>query len=112
MKWFAFLLLNIVITGALFAQDHTVRGFIYAKSNGEPIGFEKVRLLKKSDSSFVAGALTDVNGFFSIPKVAMGSFLLKVDNPAYTEVILPIEIKVAKGILDVKIELEKSTVRP
>jgi hypothetical protein len=111
MKWFAFLLLNLFITSAFIAQDHTVRGFIYAKSNGEPIGFEKVRLLKKSDSSFVAGALSDVNGFFSIPKVSMGSFLLKVDNPAYTEVILPIEIKAAKGILDVKIELEKSTVK-
>jgi hypothetical protein len=111
MKWFSFILLNILFNGVLFAQDHTVRGFIYAKSSGEPIGFEKIRLLKSSDSSFIAGALTDVNGFFSIPKISIGSFLLKVDNPAYNEVIIPLEIKIAKGIFDVKIELEKSSIK-
>lgn len=111
MKWFAFLLLNVCFTATLFAQDHTVRGFIYSKANGEPIGFEKVKLLKKTDSSLVAGAFSDVNGFFSIPKINVGSYLLKVDNPAYQEVILPVEVKTAKGITDVKVELEKTTVK-
>ena len=111
MKYIYLILLNLLFVGIVSAQDHTVRGFIYAKSNGEPIGFEKIKLLKKSDSSFVAGALTDVNGFFSIPKVNMGSYLIKVDNPAYVEYIQSIEIKVAKGIFDVKIELEKAKVK-
>jgi hypothetical protein len=110
-KWFSFLLLQLLLTVSVFAQDHTIRGFLYAQSTGEPIGFEKIKLLKKSDSSFVAGALSDVNGFFSIPKILIGSYLLKVDNPAYQEAIIPVEIKSAKGILDIKIELEKSTVK-
>ena len=57
MKYIYLILINLLFIGIVSAQEHTVRGFIYAKSNGEPIGFEKVKLLKKSDSSFVAGAL-------------------------------------------------------
>jgi hypothetical protein len=110
MKWFLILLISILFSSVSFTQEHTVRGFIYAKSNGEPIGFEKVRLLG-GDSSFIAGALTDVNGFFSVPKVNVGKYLLKVENPAYKPVIVSIEIKIAKGITDVKIELEKNEVK-
>ncbi|MCE2711825.1 MAG: TonB-dependent receptor [Cryomorphaceae bacterium] len=110
MKLFSLFLIAFFITSVSYAQEHTVRGFIYAKSNGEPIGFEKVRLLG-SDSSFIAGALTDVNGFFSIPKLNIGKYLLKVENQAYKQVVVPVEIKIAKGITDVKIELEKIDIR-
>jgi hypothetical protein len=111
MKFFVFILLNSLFTVFIIAQEYTVRGFVYGKSNGEPIGFEKVKLLRKRDSSIVSGALTDVNGFFSIPKISIGGYLLKIENPAYQEVIIPIDVQSAKGILDLKIELEKSNVK-
>ena len=103
--------LLLVLLGSLsyvVAQDYTIRGFIYDKSNGEPMAFEKVRLLSASDSATVTGALTDVNGFFSIAGINKGKYILKIDNMAYNTITRNIEVKDAKGILDLKFELEKS----
>ncbi|MFN5878171.1 MAG: carboxypeptidase-like regulatory domain-containing protein, partial [Flavobacteriales bacterium] len=111
MKLLISFLFTVVATGIITAQDHTVRGFIYDKSNGEPMAFEKVRILNVTDSSIVAGALTDVNGFYSIPKLTVGKFIMKVDNPAYQEYTQNIEIKIPKGITDIKIELTKAIVK-
>ncbi|MBU3660858.1 MAG: TonB-dependent receptor [Flavobacteriales bacterium] len=92
-----------------FSQDYTVRGFIYDKSNGEPMSFEKIKVLKL-DSSIVAGAVTDLNGFFSIPKLEKGNFLLKVENFKYEVAIQKVEIKEGKKIYDLKFELIKKDV--
>src|SRR6187455_2281004 len=101
MKIFLFSLFNLCFIGFLSAQQYTVRGFIYDKANGEAMAFEKIRLLKGPDSAFVAGALTDVNGFFSIPKIEKGSYILKVDNAAYSDYTQNIELKEVKEIFDV-----------
>jgi hypothetical protein len=103
--------LLLVLLGSIscaVAQDYTIRGFIYDKSNGEPMAFEKVRLLSATDSSTVTGALTDVNGFFSIAGMNKGKYILKIDNMAYNTITRNIEVKDSKGILDVKFEMEKS----
>jgi hypothetical protein len=104
----SFLLLIISCQYAL-SQDYTIRGFIYEKANGEPMAFEKVKLLSASDSAIVSGGLTDVNGFFSISKVSKGKYILKVENFSYNTVTRNIEVTAEKGIFDVKFELEKST---
>ncbi len=107
MKFLTFLTFNLLFIATAVAQDVTVRGFIYDKANGEPMAFEKVRLLKTSDSSTIAGAVTDVNGFFNFPKIDKGTYLINVRNFSYNEVYKIIEVKEVKGILDFKIELEK-----
>jgi hypothetical protein len=99
----------VLLTFTSFSQDNTVRGFIYDKSNGEPMSFEKIKVLKL-DSSIVAGAVTDLNGFFSIPKLDKGSFLLKVENFKYEISIQKVEIKEGKKIYDLKFELVKKDV--
>lgn len=105
-RFFSFVsFLILSFTG--FTQDNTIRGFIYDKSNGEAMGFEKIKVLKL-DSSIVAGAVTDLNGFFSIPKLEKGFFLLKVDNFKYEVAFQKIEIKEGKKIYDIKFELIKS----
>ena len=101
---FSFLFIN----GLAFSQDYTIRGFISDKKNGEPIAYEKVRLLRSSDSSTVTGAVTDLNGIFSIPKIEKGSYIIKIDNFNYVVVTQNIEVKAEKGILDLKIALEKA----
>ncbi len=111
MKFLISLLFTVFASGLVTAQDHTVRGFVYDKSNGEPMAFEKVRILNVGDSSIVAGALTDVNGFYSIPKLNVGKYIIKIDNPAYQEFTQDIMIRVPKGITDVKIELAKNIVK-
>lgn len=65
MRFLSFLFLFPVIA---FSQDYNIRGFISNEKNGEAISNEKVTLLTM-DSTLVAGALTDANGLFSIPKL-------------------------------------------
>ena len=63
MKLLFKLLFFSLFIGYSFAQEHTIRGFVYDKKNGEAVIFEKVLLLKL-DSTIESGANTDVNGFF------------------------------------------------
>lgn len=98
--------LFLFLFNSLFSQDFTVRGFVYDKGNGEPMGYEKIRLLKK-DSTMVANGVTDINGFFSIPKLDKGSYILKIVNISYETAYQNIEIKDGKKIYDVKFELVK-----
>ena len=58
-----------------YAQTGTIRGFIYDQSNGEPMPFQKIKATSKSN--LIYGAITDVNGFFSIPKLALGEFTIQ-----------------------------------
>ena len=67
------------LTGFTFSQGQLIRGFVHDKSNGEALPFKKVKLLG-SDSSIVAGSQTDVNGFFSIPKIGIGNYIIKIDD--------------------------------
>lgn len=109
MKILFLLAFNLLIVGFLSAQDFSIRGFIYDKSNGEAMGFVKVRLLNNIDSSVVTGAITDVNGFFSLPKIEQGKYILKIENTYYDDYIQNVNVDVSKGIYDVKIELTKQT---
>jgi hypothetical protein len=53
------------------AQQGTVRGFVYEKESGEPVIFSSVYLAKTT-----IGAVTDVNGFFTITNVPPGDYTL------------------------------------
>ena len=100
-------LLLSIIHFSIFSQDYTIRGFIFDKSSGEPIAYEKVKLLKASDSSIVAGAISDLNGFFNIPKINKGSFVLKIESPSYQKQIKSLSVDKVKGISNIRFELSK-----
>jgi hypothetical protein len=106
MKLFLITLITFLFVGTSLAQDVTIRGQVHDKANGEPMAFEKVKLLNK-DSVIVSGAVTDVNGIFSIPKVNKGNYILQVENMTYYTFTVNVEVKVDKDILDYNILLEK-----
>ena len=106
MKLKLFLLL-ITIHFSIFSQDYTIRGFIFDKSSGEPVAYEKVKLLKSSDSSIVAGAISDLDGFFNIPKINKGNFLIKIESPSYEKQVKLISVNKPKGISNIRFELSK-----
>ena len=56
-----------------FSQQGVVRGFVYEKESGEPALFTSVYL-----SGTTIGAVTDVNGYFTITKVPDGNHVLVV----------------------------------
>ena len=107
MKFFTSLFFFLLFATISFSQVHTVRGFLYEKKNGEPVLFEKVMLLNPKDSSIYAGAMTDVNGFFTIPKVQIGKYVVKVENPNFVTIIENIEIKTPSGITNLRYDLAK-----
>jgi len=105
MKLFFTLFFTTLIFSFSFSQEHTIRGFLYDIKNGEPVIFEKVFILQL-DSSIVSGANTDVNGFFSIPELAKGSYILKIDNGEFKKIYSKLEVSKADGFTNVKFELE------
>ncbi|MFO0321689.1 MAG: TonB-dependent receptor [Bacteroidota bacterium] len=71
-----------------FSQTGIVRGFVYNKSNGEPVAFSNVFLKGTTN-----GASTDMNGFFTITKVKPGNYLLQVTNLEFDTIKESITIK-------------------
>lgn len=106
MKSFSLLLITLFLSQLAFSQEVTLRGFIYDKKNGEPMPFEKVRLLG-ADSSVVGGGISDVNGFYSIAGINKGAYIVKVESASYITVNEAITVTDAKGIIDLNFTLEK-----
>ncbi len=105
MKKLLFLFGLFACISLTFGQDHILRGFIYDSENGEPIPFEKVTLIPTVKSIGITGAITDVNGFFSIPKLAIGTYLLRVEDLNYKNYEKEINITKKDGITDIRIDL-------
>ena len=85
------LLFLFFISLSSFAQDYTIRGFLHDASNGEPISDERVKLLKQ-DSTPIAVGYTNIAGFFSIPKLEVGSYILKVEKGKYERSFMNVDI--------------------
>lgn len=88
---------------SLVAQDFTVRGFVYEKATGEPSPFTKVRIVELN-----VGAITDLNGFFSIPKLPKGEYTIEVTNVQFTPITQKITTG-ASGFLDLRFEMEEGS---
>ncbi|MES2800075.1 MAG: TonB-dependent receptor [Bacteroidota bacterium] len=101
------LLLLVFSSQFLFAQDYTIRGFIHDKESSEPVPYQKVRLATL-DSTTLTGAITDNDGFFSIPKISKGSYLVIIENGEYDIFIQKVDVTQVKGITDLKIILKKT----
>jgi hypothetical protein len=102
-KLFTLLFLGIFI-GLSYSQDYTIRGFVYDKSNGEPISDIKVKLLR-SDSTIAAQAMTNLSGFFAIPKLAKANYILKIDDFKYALTFINVELVEKKFINDIRFDL-------
>jgi hypothetical protein len=93
-------LLNIIAIFS-FAQEGTVRGFVYEKETSEAVIFTTVSL-----KGTKYGAQTDVNGYFSISKVPRGNYTLVASALNLDSVLIDIEIK-SNEIISKKIYLPK-----
>ncbi|HTN47017.1 MAG TPA: carboxypeptidase-like regulatory domain-containing protein [Flavipsychrobacter sp.] len=72
------LFILLMIGHIAFAQNGTVRGFVYEKKSGEPMSYVLV-VLQGAD----LGVQTDVNGYFSIPQVKAGKYTLVTTTLGY-----------------------------
>lgn len=85
-KIFPLFLLLIFISLQGFAQNATVKGFVYERASGEPSIYTNVFL-----EGTGYGAQTDVNGFFSITAPA-GQYILTTTQIGYDSASLPITL--------------------
>ena len=64
-----------------FAQTGAIKGFVFDKEDGEPCMFANVYIQGTS-----YGAATDVNGYFSIPKIPDGDYTLVITYVSYDSI--------------------------
>jgi hypothetical protein len=91
-----------------FAQDFSIRGFVYDDSNMEPLSEIKVKLLKV-DSTVISGAFTNNNGGFLIPKLAKGSYILKIETGGFNRAFVNVNMTDKDKIYDVQFKLVRSS---
>ncbi len=105
MKIKLLFLFSLFVTSFGFSQEHIIRGYIVDNENGEPVPFQKVLLVPTDKSKAVLGATTAVDGLFSIAKVPMGTYLLRISNVEFKLYEKEIIVTQPKGITEVGIDL-------
>ncbi len=109
MKGFLIGVVFIISSWCVLGQDANLRGFIFDADNGEPIAFAKLILTMEgaSEDAPVIGATTDLEGFFSFPKLDEGKYTLSIKSMEYED--FSTELSIAnKEIRTVRYELKKS----
>ncbi len=95
----------LVLVSVLAFSQSTIKGFVYDKQSGEPVIFTNVFLYKTS-----YGAVTDVNGYYSISGLPEGEYSLMVTSLGYDS--LKIKVNLNKDqIVSRKLFLAKGSVQ-
>ena len=102
-----FLLAFLLITSVLaYAQgDNSIKGFVYEKSNGEPVMFANVFL-----QGTTHGSTTDINGYFSITRIPDGNYTLMVTSVGYDTIAEKVSVK-GNQILHKKYSIEEASIQ-
>lgn len=106
MKLIYSLLISLAFCGASFAQDFSIRGVLYSAEDGEPLGGEKIRLLRM-DSTAAGGAYTDDDGLFNISNVNKGDYILQIAAFGYELKEVNISVTKSTGNKDFTFEVAK-----
>ena len=108
MKKLFFVLLAIFATMAsVEAQNFKVKGSVRDAKTSEALPFVNVGLMRTTDTVFVRGAATDMQGRFVIEDVKAGDYLMQVSCVGYESYTK--DLKVDKDIKDLKVELKSGT---
>lgn len=100
----AAIIMLVLLPAVTFAQNGTIRGFIYDRENGEPMMFTNVYL-----KGTTIGSSTDVNGYYNISKVPPGNYTLMVTTVGYDSIKIAITLKPG-GIVTQKLQMDKATI--
>ncbi|MFU8843196.1 MAG: TonB-dependent receptor [Bacteroidales bacterium] len=91
----------LLLSPVTYAQDATIRGFVYEKETGEPVIFTNVYL-----KGTTYGAATDVNGYFAITKIPPGTYTLMVTYLGFDTLQMPVTLN-ANAVLTKNLLLEQ-----
>ena len=98
MKKLLLLVLMTMFASALtFAQSRKISGKLSDKETGESVIQATVQLLK-TDSTFVKGTLSNMNGEFSLTTPSNGKYILKINSIGYKNIVRNITISGGKDV--------------
>lgn len=88
LKRLGLLTLTLLFTSLVaMAQNGTIKGFVYDRSNGEPMIYTTVMLKGTS-----YGVQTDLNGYFSITQVPAGEYVLFSSQVGYDSAAVSVSV--------------------
>ncbi|WP_336617935.1 TonB-dependent receptor [Bacteroides acidifaciens] len=96
MKRFFAGLVLMLFTFSIFAQNKviTVSGRVVESDSKEPAAQATVQLLSLPDSAYAAGIASSNQGWFTLPKVKAGKYVLKVSYIGFQTKIVPVQLTV------------------
>ena len=77
-KILSFAALFVILTSFGQSGQITLSGVVKNESTDSPLSFVNVVLKQSTDSTFVAGTITNENGRFSLPHISPNTYLLEV----------------------------------
>tara|TARA_Y100000385_G_scaffold285696_1_gene346116 strand:- start:1376 stop:3670 length:2295 start_codon:yes stop_codon:yes gene_type:complete len=99
------ILLFLLSSFQVFSQTGTVRGFVYEEDSGEPAMFSNVML-----EGTQIGAVTDVNGFFTLTQVPYGNYNIIVSYIGFNSLSTSLVVKSNK-ITDKSFYLNEASIQ-
>ena len=93
----------IVLQGTVMAQNRYVSGSVKDAETGEGMPFVNVALMRQSDTVFMRGATTDMEGNFVIGSVDSGSYLMQATFVGYMSYINKIDVIESIDNIDIKL---------
>ena len=90
-------LLLLLIAIVVQAQQHLITGAIIDKGTHEPVEASTIQLLH-TDSTYIAGAITNENGLFRLQAPADDNYLLKITSVGYKPTIRRIQLTQGKDL--------------
>ncbi|KWW28248.1 MAG: TonB-dependent receptor plug [bacterium P3] len=105
MKRLLFVMSAIVaMVTTVAAQNMTVKGAVSDIRTGEPLPYVNVGLMRMSDTVFVRGAATDIDGVFQIKDVTPGSYLLQASIVGYDRFVKTLDVHNDLDNVDIKLK--------
>ncbi len=107
---FSLLLMTCAATTNAQVSKVTLSGIVKESSSKTGLSFVNIALKKSSDSSFVAGTITNEEGRFSFVDIKTGDYLLQVSYSGFVTKFQPVLIGTLSPYLDLgNIELQKDS---
>lgn len=94
-RFSASVVLMLLCTFSIFAQNNkviTVSGRVVESDSKEPAAQATVQLLALPDSTYAAGIASSPKGWFTLPKVKAGKYLLKISYIGFRTKFVPVQL--------------------
>jgi len=98
MKQFFIVVSIFLVTSLSAIAQHSIQSMVFDSKNGQALELATVRLLNASDSSYVQGNKTNLNGEFILSKVKPGNYTLIISSVGYVDHVQNIRME-AKDLL-------------